>query len=254
MRNLIIKDFECIYSISIFSNYNLILWENNYNSSNYGKKFLSKEEKDIIKLTNFHKNMLVGIILSDGYIEKNKNWNPRIRIEQSIKNFEYIWFIFNKLSILNNSYPLLIKRLFNNKIFFSLSFRTRQLKCLNEIYYLFYNKNSKKKIIKEDLFHYMNYVTLAYWIMGDGSKIGKGILLCTDSFTLKEVILLMNILKIKFNIDSTIQYRYSINLKDRKTKFNNGKKIARIVINKKNFDIIKDKIKPYFTNDFLYKL
>jgi len=90
--------------------------------------------------------------------------------------------------------------------------------------------------------------------MGDGSKIGKGILLCTDSFTLKEVILLMNILKIKFNIDSTIQYRYSINLKDRKTKFNNGKKIARIVINKKNFDIIKDKIKPYFTNDFLYKL
>ena len=104
------------------------------------KKFLTKEERNNISLTNFQKSMLVGILLSDGYIEKIKGWNSRIRIEQSFKYFEYIWFVFNKLSLLTNAYPLMIKRNFRNKIFFSLAFRTRQLKCLNEMYNLFYDK------------------------------------------------------------------------------------------------------------------
>jgi hypothetical protein len=90
--------------------------------------------------------------------------------------------------------------------------------------------------------------------MGDGSKLGNGILLCTDSYSLKEVIILMNILKIKFDIDSKIQFRYSVSPIDRITLLNKGEKIARITINGSNLNKIKDKIKPFFTNDFLYKL
>ena len=92
--------------------------------------------------------------------------------------------------------------------------------------------------------------------MGDGTRVGKGIILCTDSYSLNEVgaCALMNILKIKFNIDSYIQYRNSISPYDRKTILNNGKKIARIIINKNNFDKIRENIKPYFINNFLYKL
>jgi hypothetical protein len=40
--------------------------------------------------------------------------------------------------------------------------------------------------------------------MGDGAKRNKGVILCTDNFSLKEIILLINILKIKFDIDCTI--------------------------------------------------
>jgi len=40
--------------------------------------------------------------------------------------------------------------------------------------------------------------------MGDGSKRNKGITLCTDNFNIEEVILLINILIIKFNINPTI--------------------------------------------------
>jgi len=45
--------------------------------------------------------------------------------------------------------------------------------------------------------------------MGDGSKLGKGIIICTDSYSIEEVVLLMNILKIKFNVDSSIHYHTS---------------------------------------------
>jgi len=39
--------------------------------------------------------------------------------------------------------------------------------------------------------------------MGDGAKNNKGLVLCTDSFTIQEVVKLMNVLKIKFNIHNT---------------------------------------------------
>ena len=37
--------------------------------------------------------------------------------------------------------------------------------------------------------------------MGDGAKKNKGFTLCTDNFTLQEVIMLINIFIIKFNIN-----------------------------------------------------
>lgn len=49
--------------------------------------------------------------------------------------------------------------------------------------------------------------------MGDGAKRNKGITMCTDCFSIKEVVILINILKIKFNIDATIhteKYRWRI--------------------------------------------
>ena len=53
----------------------------------------------------------------------------------------------------------------------------------------------------------MDYMVLAHWIMGDGSKRAKGIVLCTDNFSLLpkgvEVILWANILNFKFDINPT---------------------------------------------------
>jgi hypothetical protein len=75
--------------------------------------------------------------------------------------------------------------------------------------------------------------------MGNGAKRNKGIILCTDYFTLKEVVILMNILLIKYNINSTIHY---------------DNKKPRIFINKKELNKIKSYIKSYFVKSFLYKL
>ena len=75
--------------------------------------------------------------------------------------------------------------------------------------------------------------------MGDGAKRNKGVILCTDNFSLKEIILLINILKIKFDIDCTIH---------------NDNNKHRIFINKKSLNKIYVNIKPYFDNNFLYKI
>ena len=126
-------------------------------------------------------------------------------------------------------------------LFYSVYLQTRQLICLNEIFNLFYlTKNDQViKTVKQELFFYMDYMVLAHWIMGDGSKRAKGIVLCTDNFSLQEVVLLVNILILKFDINPTIQRE--------KNKF-------RIYINGKSLMKIKPFILPYFVDHFLYKI
>ena len=133
------------------------------------------------------------------------------------------------------------KTVTRGKIFYSVFLQTRQLACLNEIFNLFYLSIDGKliKTIKEELFFHMNYIVLAHWIMGDGSKRAKGLVLSTDSFTLKEVILLVNILILKFDIYPTIQ----------KEKNN-----FRIYINEQNLMKIKPFILPHFVDHFYIKL
>jgi hypothetical protein len=75
--------------------------------------------------------------------------------------------------------------------------------------------------------------------MGDGAKKNKGLILCTDSFTLQEIIILMNILNIKYNLNLTIHKE---------------KHKSRIYINQKELSKLLPYIKPYFVNHFLYKI
>nr|YP_010714067.1 hypothetical protein P2X57_mgp35 [Fuscoporia gilva]WDD39630.1 hypothetical protein [Fuscoporia gilva] len=182
---------------------------------------------------------MVGLLLSDGYIQKRDKWNPRISLHQSLKNFEYLWSVFSTLSVYCSNVPYLQKTIKRGKLFFSSEFQTRQLKSLNEISQLFYSKESKTKSITPELYHYIDYITIAHWIMGDGARRNKGVLLCTDCFTVNEVVLLMNILLIKYNIKSTIH-------------FDNKK--PRIFINKVELNKIKPFIKPYFVKRFYYKI
>jgi hypothetical protein len=226
----------------------VILWDTPENISSFSKKFLLSSDRKNINITTFNKSILIGVILSDGHIEREKNWNARIRFEQSIKHIEYIWYLFTQLAILRSSKPNMAKRELRGKYFYSLAFKTRRLNSLNEIYNLFYKED--KRYLNEDIFHYFNYVVLTHWIMGDGSKYGTGIVLCTDSYNIKDVVLLINILLIKFNVESYIGYVTSL------SPFNKNKisRLPRIYINGENFDKIRLLIKPYILNCFLYKI
>lgn len=135
------------------------------------------------------------------------------------------------------------KTITRGKIFYSVYLQTRQLACLNEIFDLFYLANNGQ-VIKtvrstQELFFHMDYLVLAHWIMGDGSKRAKGLILCTDNFSLQEVVLLVNILIIKFDINPTVQKE--------KNKF-------RIYINEKSLMKIKPLILPYFIPSMFYKI
>lgn len=79
--------------------------------------------------------------------------------------------------------------------------------------------------------------------MGDGAILNKGLILCTDSFTIEEVVRLMNVLKIKYNIDSRI---HGIKTKEAPR--------PRIYIIPNSMPIVINLIKPYLVPSMMYKL
>lgn len=117
----------------------LILWnDKNNNSFRLQKGILTKIIRDTFSITNYHKSVIVGVLLSDGHIQKRVHWNPRISLKQSLKNFEYLWSVFISLSVFCSSYPYINKTIKRGKLLYSTEFMTRQLKSLNEIYNVFY--------------------------------------------------------------------------------------------------------------------
>ena len=76
--------------------------------------------------------------------------------------------------------------------------------------------------------------------MGDGAILNKGLVLCTDSYTLQEVVKLVNVLKIKYDLNCTIQ-----GIKNKR---------PRIYILPGSLPKLINLVKPCFLSSMLYKL
>lgn len=75
--------------------------------------------------------------------------------------------------------------------------------CITELHKYFYV--NRIKVIKPCIYYYITPISIVHWIRGDGS-LKRGLLLCTDSLSIKEVVLLINVFIIKYGIDCGIQY------------------------------------------------
>jgi len=183
--------------------------------------------------------LLVGLIISDGWLQINKLGNTRFFFKQSTDKLEYFFYVFNKLSHYCSSYPHITQTTINGHKFKGISFTTRTYPCLTELYQMFYDKNIK--IVPLDLYELLTYESLAHWIMGDGTKAHKGgrLVLHTQSFTVKEVVFIINILIYKFNLKCRIHMQINQ---------------PTIFISSKSMTKIQPYILPYFCNSMRYKL
>lgn len=188
----------------------LVIYGSNLETTIHEKKY----SKIIAYYINMPYNilyMLVGIILTDGYIEKNDKKketkfiiNSRFGFKQSLKHVEYVLYVFNRICHYCPSVPKFIRtKGANGNIYYGIELKTRSLPCFTLLRNHFYN--GRIKIIPSDLYDLLNYEGIAHMIMSDGSFVkGGGIIINLQSFTLKELIFLLNILKIKFNLDCTL--------------------------------------------------
>lgn len=205
----------------------LVIYGSNISSSlNY--KDYTKIVRYMVNIPNRILYILVGLIISDANIQysskknlensifqlpENKiinysdkglltNHSCRFRFKQSIKHFEYVWYTYNLLSHYCLSLPYLRKVYLKGKTFYAVEFVTMALPCFSLLRRLFYT--GRVKTLPSNLYDLINYESLAHIIMGDGSFTSKGITLNLQAFTVKELVMLINIFYIKFNIKSTL--------------------------------------------------
>jgi hypothetical protein len=143
------------------------------------------------------------------------------------------WSTYMMLSSFCGSYP----RGMVDKLSYSLEIVTRSYPVLSFVYDLFYVNGVK--CIHEDLFHYLSPQALAYWIMCDGAHYGGGLVLCTECFTIREVVLLMNILIIRYGLNCRIVY---------------NRVGARIAFSRSELPKIRALVGPHMCEFSMYKL
>ena len=77
--------------------------------------------------------------------------------------------------------------------------------------------------------------------MSDGSYEKGGLVLCTDSYTISDVCLLIGILHYKFGLNCTLRYI-------------KNNQYMRIYIKKDSMHKLRDLVTPYMHPHFMYKL
>lgn len=217
------------YLISLI---NLVKLERLQNSSNLTPKTVKTQKKiqnknannNNVSLTQEQKDIIIGLMLGDGHLERRKlNHNTRLRIDHTYpKQENYVKHLYEKFKNLTGSSPKIIIRspdIRTNKIYKSISFKTLNQPCLNYYHKLFYqeltteikkNYNLKAKFVKivpNNIESLLTPVSLAHWLMGDGYRENKAIILCTESFNSCEIELLISALKDKFGIICSKQKR-----------------------------------------------
>jgi len=182
-------------------------------------------------------SLIVGVLLSDGWLFKNSTGKTLLALKQA--KFEYLWFVYTKLSHYCRSLPRITKTNLNGKVFIGYMFATRVYPCFNYWYDIFYNEG--RKIVPLDLYSLLTYEALAHWIMGDGTKsnIGPGLTLQTQSFTIQECVFIISVLIYKFDLKCSLHMQ---------------RNSPTIYISAKSMRKLTPLIMPYMCNSMLYKL
>ena len=111
--------------------------------------------------------------------------------------------------------------------------------CFTELYDIFYVNGVKG--IPNNIYELLTPVAFAHLILGDGGFKSKGIYLCTDSYTIQDVVRLMNVLIIRYGLKCTLH------------KASNGKGY-RIYISRHSVDKVIEIVLPYLTPSMYYKV
>jgi hypothetical protein len=91
-----------------------------------------------------------------------------------------------------------------------------------------------------NIYDLLTPVALAHWIQGDGVARSHGLIICTDSYKVEDVAKLINVLKIRYNIDCILRFHTPTQ--------------PSSTIRAKSMEILRILVLPYMHDSMLYKL
>jgi len=205
-------------------------------------------------------SVLVGCLLGDAYALKNKKDIPgtKFRFKQSGRHKAYLFFLyefFYNRGYCTNSGPreyktILIKAANKKpKTYYGYEFDIFTFSSLNWLYDLFFLNGIK--MISSEIMNYLTPMSIAFLLMDDGGWVSgsKSVRISTNKFTLKEVELLRDTFKAKFNLDCTIQLltKKGLVLDLPKDKYS-------LYIKVSSLPRLRELVLPYMHSSMLYKL
>lgn len=195
--------------------------------------------KKSLKLTKRQREILIGTLLGDGHLETLNNGRTfRLKIEHSIKQKEYVDWLYEELKNWTTSLPRERTKLVTlpqgtNYQSTSYGFTTYSHGALRFYAHQFYSKEGKK-IIPKMISHLLTPLSLAIWFMDDGSwksKTHHTFIFHTVGYQRAELERLLRVLDMRFAIKAILHKQ--------------KEKYWRVYINSESAERLQKYIEPY---------
>jgi hypothetical protein len=192
---------------------------------------------DMIKLTAEEESAVIGNIIGDGCIFKDKKASHyRMNLAHSLHQKEYFMKKYKMVKRLVNNDPKerkwIDKR--TNKEYGEIRYQTISNEIFNKYYDIWYKNN--KKIIPIDEINKIDIIALSIKYYDDGYCCREAGNIAMNDYDIESIENFRSLLKNKFNIATTLQKNKSI------------------YIPKKEFKRFREIVRPFATSDVLYKL
>lgn len=153
-------------------------------------------------------SIFYGTLLGDSHAERRRSGQGvRLSMSQESHHGEYLLWLHAQ--IYNRGYcnpvpPKIQTRLgTGGKLRYIFRFHTFTYSSLDSLYSAWYTNNIKH--IPNNIAEFLTPLALAIWVIGDGARVGKGIKLCTNSFTYQDCTRLTQVLYDLYNVKSSVQ-------------------------------------------------
>jgi len=122
----------------------------------------------MIKISQRQKQILYGIVLGDGYLQKTGEKNARLRLEHGKKQKEYLFWKANQFKKLFQGKPIYMERIHpkTKEKYGYWRYQSYSTPYLGKLRKIFYPQDKKR--IPRNLSDYLSPQTLAVWYMDDG--------------------------------------------------------------------------------------
>lgn len=199
-----------------------------------------EEAKERLKLTPRQREILVGLLLGDGSLERTGRATFRLEVEQSATRKPYVMHLYREFERWVLTPPRNRVPKTNAGVEGNWTFQTVSHPSLRFYGTQFYGEDGK--VVPKLIDHWLTPLGLAYWFMDDGSiksKESKGIILNTEGFKKSEVERLIRVLGSKFSLEASLR------------KQRDG---YQIYVSGRSYERFIELVEPYVIEEMRYKL
>lgn len=127
-----------------------------------------KETKNSMRISSTEKDIIIGTILGDGYLQKTGEKNSRLRLEHGVGQKEYLFWKVNKLNRFFQGKPKYLERMHpvTKRMYKYWRHQSQSMPFLGKLRKIFYEDG--KKIIPENISKFLTPLSIAVWYMDDG--------------------------------------------------------------------------------------
>ena len=209
-----------------------------------GKALADYKQRLVLKPEQRH--LIVGTILGDGFLRfPGRSHQANLTIDHGGVQKEYVWWKYERLKDWVLTPPRQLSRVYHKdrtRTLVSWRFSTISHLALTFCYKLFYRDG--KKVIPMNIGDLVTHpLTLAVWLMDDGSKNQDVLFLSTQNFSTQEQEHLCRCLWKNFGIESTLNF-HSIS---------NGARLYRVRLTREGSKKAWQMVMPYIIPSLQYK-